>query len=69
MMRLLSNFGGETYKISEIMCIFAAVITLKGGENGFETWASIARLTIRKMSCPNGSRKLRFAQKIKRVVA
>ena len=34
-------------------------------ENGFETWASIARLTIRKMSCPNGSRKLHFVQKIK----
>jgi len=26
-------------------------------------WASIARLTIRKMSCPNGSKKL-LTQKI-----
>jgi hypothetical protein len=25
------------------------IITRKGGENGFETWASIARLTIRKI--------------------
>ena len=30
-------------------------------------WASIARLTIRKMSCLNGSRKLHFVQKIKQV--
>ena len=29
-----------------------------------ETWASIARLSIRKMSCLNGSRKLHFVQKI-----
>ena len=37
------------------------------GENGFETWASIARLKIRKICCPNGSRKLHFVQKIKLV--
>ncbi len=28
-------------------------------------WASIARLTIRKMCCLNGSRKLHFVQKIR----
>ena len=28
-----------------------------------ETWASIARLSIRKMCCLNGSRKLHFVQK------
>ena len=31
-------------------------------------WASIARLSIRKMCCLNGSRKLHFVQKILRVV-
>ena len=30
-------------------------------------WASIARLTIRKMSCLNGSRKSHFVRKIKQV--
>ena len=31
---------------------------LKQGENGFETWALIARLTIRKMSRSNTCKKL-----------
>ena len=45
--------------VSAIVIIFAASIstsrkqkrniTRKGGKNGFETWASIARLTIRKI--------------------
>ena len=62
----------QTMYWAEVVCHFhlaLSFITLYSCKNGFETWASIARLTIRKMSCPNGSRKLRFAQKIKRVVA